>query len=28
MPDNPDDAIMHGPTLEAMMAGTYWSSLR
>lgn len=27
MPDNPDDAIMHAPTLEAMMAGTYWSDL-
>lgn len=26
MPENPDDAIMHAPTLEAMMAGTYWPS--
>lgn len=28
MPDDPDEAIMHRATLEAMMAGTYWSSLR
>jgi len=24
MPDDPDDAIMHRPTLEAMLDGTYW----
>ena len=28
MPEDPDDAIMHRATLEAMIAGTYWSSLR
>ncbi|HNI35210.1 MAG TPA: hypothetical protein PLV93_07400, partial [Microthrixaceae bacterium] len=27
MPDDPDDAIMHRPALEAMLDGTYWSSL-
>jgi aminoglycoside phosphotransferase (APT) family kinase protein len=27
MPADPDDAIMHRATLEAMMAGTYWSDL-
>ncbi|MFN8050967.1 MAG: phosphotransferase family protein [Acidimicrobiales bacterium] len=26
MPEDPDDAIMHRPTLEAMLAGTYWTS--
>jgi len=24
MPDNPNDLIVHRPTLEQMMAGTYW----
>ena len=26
MPDDPDDMIMHRPTLEQMLDGTYWSS--
>lgn len=26
-PDDPDDMILHRATLEAMMAGTYWSSV-
>jgi len=26
MPEDPDDAIMHKPTLEAMLEGTYWTS--
>jgi aminoglycoside phosphotransferase (APT) family kinase protein len=27
MPDDPDDMIMHRPTLEAMLEGTYWEKL-
>jgi aminoglycoside phosphotransferase (APT) family kinase protein len=27
MPDDPDDMIMHRPTLEAMLDGTYWDKL-
>jgi hypothetical protein len=27
MPDDPDDMIMHRPTLEAMLEGTYWDKL-
>jgi aminoglycoside phosphotransferase (APT) family kinase protein len=27
MPDDPDDMIMHRPTLEQMLAGTYWDKL-
>ncbi len=27
MPEDPDDMIMHRPTLEAMLEGTYWSKL-
>ncbi len=27
MPDDPDDMIMHRPTLEEMLAGTYWEKL-
>jgi aminoglycoside phosphotransferase (APT) family kinase protein len=27
MPDDPDDMIMHRPTLEKMLDGAYWSSL-
>lgn len=27
MPDDVDDTIMHRPTLEAMLAGTYWPRL-
>jgi len=27
MPEDPDDMIMHRPTLEEMLAGTYWSRL-
>lgn len=26
-PDNPDDMILHRPTLEAMLAGTYWDGV-
>ena len=25
MPEDPDDVIMHRATIEAMMAGTYWT---
>ena len=28
MPENPDDLVMHRATLEAMMAGTYWTDGR
>ena len=28
MPEDPDDLIMHRATLEAMLDGTYWSSIR
>jgi aminoglycoside phosphotransferase (APT) family kinase protein len=27
MPDDPDDMIMHRPTLEQMLEGTYWDKL-
>jgi aminoglycoside phosphotransferase (APT) family kinase protein len=27
MPDDPDDMIMHRPTLEQMLEGTYWDEL-
>jgi aminoglycoside phosphotransferase (APT) family kinase protein len=27
MPADPDDLIIHRPTVEAMLAGTYWSSV-
>ena len=27
MPADPDDLIMHAPTLRAMLAGTYWASI-
>ncbi|MGD0381025.1 MAG: phosphotransferase family protein [Acidimicrobiales bacterium] len=27
MPEDPDDMIMHRPTLEQMLAGTYWDKL-
>jgi aminoglycoside phosphotransferase (APT) family kinase protein len=27
LPDDPDDLILHRPTLEAMLAGTYWSNI-
>ena len=27
MPDDPDDMIMHRPTLEQMLEGTYWAKL-
>ena len=27
MPDDPDDMIMHRPTLEQMLDGTYWDKL-
>jgi aminoglycoside phosphotransferase (APT) family kinase protein len=28
LPEDPDDMILHRPTLEAMLAGTYWSNIR
>jgi hypothetical protein len=28
MPEDPDDLIMHRAALEAMLDGTYWSSIR
>jgi len=28
MPENPDDLVMHRATLEAMMAGDYWTGAR
>jgi hypothetical protein len=27
MPTDPDDLILHRPSLEAMLAGAYWSRL-
>jgi len=27
MPEDPDDMIMHRPTLEQMLEGTYWVRL-